>query len=640
MNKQLAQFFIKSSTFFSSIQRVNQLRLVMKLLFIALSLLAIRSFSADVITPSAYALTASLVVVIGLYYLITPDTTNIITAMLLWGLIILTVYILWNNSGLYNSAIIVLPCLMVISVMLTSRLIYIPMLLFIIATLVFLSYAKTVGLITPVLQTDDGSYWARSIDMSVIIIFFTLNAMFFANDFQLLLRKITKKNKTLANELANARQRGNYDQLTELPNEQLCNENLSGLIAQASASGDDLAFITLDIHHLRSINNTFGHSVGNQLLVEIAKRLRTLETASTSVYHFQGNEFVILKECHDHQEAIGITEQIFQAITLPFRISEYDIEVSGAIGVATAPFDGSDLDTLRKKSHIALYNVSSDLGYQFFEQEMASIAAARYQLAKALKQAIKNQEFELYYQPKVDLTDGDVIGAEALIRWNRPDFGMVSPDVFITLAEESGLITEITRWISLEATKACKEWHNLGFPHLSIAINLSVSDFKRGNLPQLIFKALNQAGLAAHFLELELTESMLIDDINHIQTQVQELHNKGISFAIDDFGTGYSNLGYLTKFNVSTLKIDQSFVRQVNESEHDYHIIKAIIQMSESLGIINVAEGIEDEKTMNKLANLNCQIGQGYLWSKPLPADQFIQFLTSTTTKTRIKKIN
>ena len=260
---------------------------------------------------------------------------------------------------------------------------------------------------------------------------------------------------------------------------------------------------------------------------------------------------------------------------------------------------------------------------------MAEAEQKRLELTKALKGAIANDELVLHFQPKIDLSSGQIIGAEALIRWINPVHGFVPPTLFIPLAEQAGVITDITHWVIEQSVLACKQWHDLGFNKLCIAVNLSAEDFKRGSLSTHTMSALHKVDLPAHFLELELTESMLMDDINFIQKQINELRSLGISFSIDDFGTGYSNLGYLTKFNVSTLKLDRSFVMNICQSTNELQIVKAITGMSKSLGITNVAEGVEDKETACVLANLGCEMGQGYYWSKPLPQEAFIALLSA-----------
>lgn len=311
-------------------------------------------------------------------------------------------------------------------------------------------------------------------------------------------------------------------------------------------------------------------------------------------------------------------------------MADFDVVFQPNIGIALVPFDGSTMAELRHNSHLAMHTKSEGekADYNFFDKAMAIQEKEKLQLTKALKNAIKNNEFILHFQPKIDLATGKIIGAEALIRWISPEHGFIPPTVFIPLAEQVGVITDITHWVLEQSIYSCQEWHELGFNKLCVAVNLSAEDFKRGNLTTHTMNTLHQANLPAHFLELELTESMLMDDINYIQKQINELRSFGISFAIDDFGTGYSNLGYLTKFNVSTLKLDRSFVMNIYKSSSDLQIVKAIIEMSKSLNIANVAEGIEDKETANILTKLGCEVGQGYLWSKPLPQLEFIALLS------------
>jgi EAL domain-containing protein (putative c-di-GMP-specific phosphodiesterase class I) len=248
-------------------------------------------------------------------------------------------------------------------------------------------------------------------------------------------------------------------------------------------------------------------------------------------------------------------------------------------------------------------------------------------LISDMRKGIPNGEFVLYFQPKIDLRSNKVTGAEALIRWQHPQRGLIIPDQFIHLAERSGLIVELGEWVIREACRACRQWHDLGFTQLSVGINVSSIQFKRGNIKQVIVDSLDSEQLSPKHLEIELTESTLMDLSTSLKDSMDEIRNVGIDFSIDDFGTGYSNLGYLKQFDVQTLKIDRSFIADILTDVHDEAIVNAIIQISSSLDITTVAEGIEDQETASRLSQLHCDIGQGYFWSRPLPQDEFIEFM-------------
>lgn len=623
------RFLPDNNLLFDANRRISQLRTLLRLILLIVSSLLATHFIQYDFNQTHIALISTIFVLSLFYVFLTLDTSSIISGMLIWGLTILTLFLAWHNGGLYASAITALPGILMLAIISTNRVVFIPLVLFILLAIYALGYAHVFGLIA-FESTDQIEFvWRKAFDISVVLFSFSLVMSFISKDILNLFRNLSQQNETLLNEKNEAIKLGNYDDLTELPNERLCFEGLESLITIAKKKGSILAFITLDIHNYKDICSSLGHSQGDLVLKELAVRLLVLFNDQPYLYRFPGNEFVILHPAIDYEEVSVFAEQILQALTSPFMIREYEIELLGAIGVAIAPFDGDSMELLRKKSHLALYKIKDKktCEYHFYDEDLESIESNKYQMIKALKLALENDEFELYFQPKVDLSNGKIIGAEALIRWHRPNHGMVPPDVFIGLAEESGLIVDLTKWVAKNAIQACKGWHSADLNHLSVAINLSAVDFRRGNLPQTIFKMLNNACLSTHYLELELTESMIIDDQSHVQSQILELHTKGVMLAIDDFGTGYSNLGYLSRFNVTTLKIDQSFIKRMNDTQHDYLIVKAIIQLGQSLGISIVAEGVEDQENAELLKQLNCQYGQGYYWSKPLKNEDFIQLV-------------
>lgn len=314
------------------------------------------------------------------------------------------------------------------------------------------------------------------------------------------------------------------------------------------------------------------------------------------------------------------TALILQCSTA-FDVLQTQVVVSASLGIARAPEDGTNFKQLCRRADLAMYQAKQDgrNTYHYYEKSLDEASDNKFKLLQRLRPAVKNQQFELYYQPIIDLTSGKIISLEALLRWPQPDGSMISPIEFIPLAENSGIINELGKWAIQQACLCCAKQRQLGASDLRIAVNLSVVQFKDGQLQDIVERALKEADLPPEALELELTESLLIDDTNQIEKQLTALSKLGITIAIDDFGTGYSNLGYLRHFNASKLKIDRSFISALCHAKHDESLVKAIVNMAASLGLKTVAEGIEDKATLDKLTELGCDSGQGYYWAKPLP---------------------
>jgi EAL domain-containing protein (putative c-di-GMP-specific phosphodiesterase class I) len=333
-----------------------------------------------------------------------------------------------------------------------------------------------------------------------------------------------------------------------------------------------------------------------------------------------------LKRVPDFATLQDFCHQTIRLTILPLSISEYDFELNCSIGGAVTPFDGQTFEELNRKASFAVYKAREEEShsYHFYESDMEASINKRLNMNHELKIAIEQQQFELYYQPKVNLATNQFVGAEALIRWRKGDT-IIYPNEFIPVAEESGLIVEIGRWALETACAECAKWQKNELKGMTVAVNLSPIQFKRGNLPSHVFRALQKEELDPNLLDLEITESLFIEDAEHIERQIYLMVERGIYFAIDDFGTGYSNLNYLSKFNASSLKIDMSFVRNMEGNIQLQHIVNAIIKMSQVMELENVAEGVENAETAAILKAQGCLYGQGYYWSKPLPASEFVQ---------------
>ena len=320
--------------------------------------------------------------------------------------------------------------------------------------------------------------------------------------------------------------------------------------------------------------------------------------------------------------------ELLQSFREPFRIDETEMAISVSVGVTMYPEDGADFGTLMRKADMAMYR-AKDAGrnsYRFFNEEMNDAVIEQVTLHSGLRRGLEAGQFALHYQPQIELSSGRLVGAEALIRWNHPDLGLVSPARFIPVAEETGLIVEIGDWVLREACREAARWIGLGLSEPLVAVNLSALQFRRGDIEKSVTKALEESGLEPHMLELELTESILISDTENVLSTVKRLKIMGVRLSIDDFGTGYSSLSYLKRFEVDKLKIDQSFIRDLATDPEDAAIVRAIIQMAHSLGLKTIAEGVETQDVLDHLRLFHCDETQGYFHARPLPADDFVAF--------------
>ena len=607
---------------------VYRVKLTLSLISSALLLFLI----AECILTSFDYIEIALITVLSLMFLLflwlNEDTIQVVNALIIWSCTILIFYLSWLNNGIFDSAIYAYPCVILLAMFMGTKMLFVPLIISIFLQLLALTSAHELNLI----HADSANFTnhnLRTIHLSIICLFFCLITYFFIKRFQESLEELKLEKSICLSLLAENEQLLKYDHLSKLPNEHICTEQMSVYLGSNADGHHNVYFMVLDIVNLREINNSFGHKIGDQLIIEITERLNLILQNNEYFYRFRGNEFVLTKISVGSKEFEVFKERVLQAIIAEFTVGEYSIAVHCAIGIAISPFDGNSIESLRANAHLALQYGKAEQknSVQYYQPSIKALVDDKYFYVTALKNAILKKQFTINYQPKVNLQTNKVIGVEALIRWHHPDKGWLPPDQFIPIAEESGLIIDITKLLIKQACQDCMIWQNLGYNNIRVAINLSAVDFKRGNLPKIIFNTLNHTGMSPHLLELEITESTIFDDVEHIQAQIRKIQKKGVSFAIDDFGTGYSNLGYLNKFNVSVLKIDRSFISKISDLEHEQHIVNAIIMMSKSLGIQNVAEGIEDAETAQWLRDAGCQIGQGYLWAEPLPLDDFIEYL-------------
>jgi diguanylate cyclase (GGDEF)-like protein/PAS domain S-box-containing protein len=421
-----------------------------------------------------------------------------------------------------------------------------------------------------------------------------------------------------------------HDSLTDLPNRILLNDRLTNAMALARRHGKKLSVLFLDLDRFKHINDSLGHAMGDRLLQSVAQRLVACVRSSDTVSRQGGDEFVILLAEVTHPQHAALTaDKILQALRAPHRIEQHELHIAASIGIVTYPDDGTDADTLLKNADFAMYQ-AKDSGrdtYQFFEADMNVRSLERRSLENALRQALERQEFALQYQPKMNLETGAIIGVEALIRWNHPERGLVPPVQFIPIAEECGFIVPIGRWVLGEACRQARAWRDAGLPQLGIAVNVSAVELRAREFVNGVRAILTETGLDPRCLELELTETFLMQDSRSTAVVLHALKALGVRLALDDFGTGYSSLSYLKRFPIDTVKIDQSFVRDLTTDADDASIVCAVISMGKSLHMRVVAEGVETPEQLEFLRGQICPEGQGYYFSHPVAADEFAQLL-------------
>ncbi|MFA6311135.1 MAG: EAL domain-containing protein [Sterolibacterium sp.] len=420
------------------------------------------------------------------------------------------------------------------------------------------------------------------------------------------------------------------DTLTGLPNRLLLNDRFEQAKAYADRSRTKVALLFLDLDNFKTINDSLGHGVGDHLLKEIAARLSEGIRDTDTVSRQGGDEFLILlSDLADADTIPPILAKLVKRLQETFWIDGHELSTSISVGVALYPDDGKDFHTLLKKADMAMYR-AKDAGrntYRFFDEQMNVEAVEHLAVRNGLRRALEHDEFVLHYQPQIDLGDGRVTGVEALIRWRHPDLGLIAPGRFIAIAEDSGLIVPIGEWVVHEACRQAAAWKLAGLPDMQVAVNLSAVQFKRGDVVQAVTSALDASGFNPAFLELELTESILIGNTESVLATVQRLKLLGVRLSIDDFGTGYSSLSYLKRFDVDKLKIDQSFIRDLSSDPEDAAIVRAIIQMAQSLSLTTIAEGVEDAQMLDHLRSFRCDGAQGYHFARPMPADELVAFL-------------
>jgi len=416
-----------------------------------------------------------------------------------------------------------------------------------------------------------------------------------------------------------------YDALTELPNRTLLRDRLGKALAGSLRRKDKVAVLFLDLDRFKVINDSLGHSFGDLLLRKIADRLKSQVREQDTVARVGGDEFlVVLTDVKDGTDAAIAAEKIMDAMIAELVIQGRSFSVSCSMGISIFPEHGADSETLIKNADAAMYSAkeSGRNTFQFFSEKMNAEVVERLTLEHGLRAALDKKEFFLVYQPQMDMATGTIVGFEALLRWQHPELGTIAPDRFMGIAENSGLILPIGAWVLRTACSQARKWQDEGLCATPVAVNVSAVQFRQPGFREVVSRVLSETGLACQYLELEVTESLLLSNADMTSSVLRELKGMGLKLAIDDFGTGYSSLSYLKQFPFSKLKIDRSFIRDVAVNSDDAAITTAIISMAKSLSLKVIAEGVENEAQMSFLRKLGCEEIQGYYFSKPLTAEE------------------
>jgi diguanylate cyclase (GGDEF)-like protein/PAS domain S-box-containing protein len=415
-----------------------------------------------------------------------------------------------------------------------------------------------------------------------------------------------------------------HDLVTNLPNRALLKDRLDQALRHARGYRKQVALLFIDLDNFKHVNDSLGHAAGDQLLRELANRFTRCLRPQDTVARQGGDEFIVLiPDLEQREHAAIIAQKILKALAAKVAIDGQELEVTASIGVSTYPDDGDDAELLLKHADIAMYYAKEKgkNGCEFFSAEMDDVLRQRVSMERNLRQALKNNELVLHYQPQIDLASGAIAGVEALVRWQHPELGLIGPQHFIPHAEENGLIANIGDWVLREACRQAKRWQELGYAALRIAVNVSGRQFAQPDFFERVARTLSAAGLDPACLELELTESVVMQNVDHNIATLDKLNQMGVHIAIDDFGTGYSSLSYLKRFPIQKLKIDRSFVRDITTDRNDAAIVNTIVAMAKTLGIAVTAEGVESEEQLAFLRGQDCDFAQGYYFDKPMPAE-------------------
>jgi diguanylate cyclase (GGDEF)-like protein len=604
------------------IKRLAQILRISQIVILLVSLISI--FSGNY--RSAFVILATGIFLFTVDWAIYRNRPVVAASILLISLTLTLSYLAWSGSGLRDVSLLGFAGVLVFAGALGNKRLLASLLGLMVIVLLVIGFVNERGIYLHHIAPINIATCAIAI---IVLCSVGLAAWLFASDYRAALDELARENERVRTVKNHIEHMALHDPLTGLPNRIMAQNNFAQIYQQAKAQEQLLGIIFIDLDNLKPINDSLGHQAGDQILKEVALRLLSYTKKVDNVCRFGGDEFIVfMPNIQSEEDASKASLEILQLVSENYLYRNIEIFCTCSIGIALAPQDGEDLDTLIKKADIAMYH-SKDSGrnsFRFFNPAINRNMFDHISLISGMRKALQDSQFSLYYQPKIELQTNRICGVEALLRWNHPEQGFISPATFIPLAESSGLIIQLGEWVIAEACRQAKVWLDSGIQDFSVAVNISSVQFKRGNIDSIVLNALAKAELPPQYLELELTESLLIDDSDRLVQTLAVLRSEGVHFSIDDFGTGYSNLGYLKKFEVGALKIDQSFVRKMDDHSGDAAIVRAIIQMASSLGLKTIAEGVEDADTAALLRSLGCTEAQGYHWARPMPADEIINF--------------
>ena len=573
--------------------------------------------------PLAIAILFTMLALSPVYFLATRLRLELATQWLLVALTLFVSALLWSFNGLTDEALFGYPCILVFSALMGLRRTFVALMVFMILNILLLGLANDLQWLQhPSTTTSLNS----GILFCIILALLGISIWLQLGDLNQLLQALQSENNRVMQSQQQIEQLINHDALTHLPNRIVARQRFAEACRNASVSKRMVAVMFIDLDNFKHVNDSLGHHIGDALLMAIAKQLQLNLRSRDTVCRISGDEFLVLAEGFQTQlEVKQLAEKLLEAVAAPVQIANTEISSTCSIGIALCPHDGDNFDTLCQKADMAMYQVkdSGRNSCSFFDIALSKQTEQTFNLLNDLKKALPEQQFELYYQPQYDLQTGQIFGAEALLRWHHPTRGMISPAVFIPLAEQSGMMADIGFWVLQQACHDCALWNQgLKWP-IRVAVNVSQSQLSRRHLELDVQTALQESELSGNLLELELTETMLVENAGLLQRAIKVLKAKGVHFSLDDFGTGYSNLAYLQDFELGLLKIDQSFTQKLLTDDRSKAVVRAIIQLAASLELQCIAEGIENEQTLVLLTRLGCFKGQGYYWAKPEPLSEF-----------------
>ncbi len=575
---------------------------------------------------------AALLFVALTFWLNRQGRTRLAGAVLLSMGTATTTLIMWFGQGVFGGTLIVYPVILIFAAMLAGTRYTLGVLAFMLLSVAFIAWATVAGWRVDMdLPLSPG----RVIMALLVLAICAFSVWLLSRDLRTALGRLQAEVARVHESQRSLAHLARYDALTDLPNRVMERERLEIALAQARRLGTRVAMMFVDLDNFKTINDSMGHAAGDEFLRLVAQRLVKGVRETDSVSRHGGDEFlIVLTNIADKKTINYAVAKLMQSLAQPVPLRDTSIQISCSIGISFFPDDGSDFETLLRLSDIAMYS-AKNAGrntFRYFDKSMSASLQDELNLTEGLRLALTRQEFVLHYQPVLDLQSGTMVGAEALIRWEHPQHGLIPPTQFIALAEKSGLIVDIGEWVLNEACRQMMAWRAENSVAFVIAVNLSVVQFRRGTIAEVVRDAIALHRADASCLELELTESTLIQDSEEFVKTLDALKKLGVKLTIDDFGTGYSNLAYLQRFEVDKLKVDQSFVRRLSNGPKDLAMVRAIVQMAKSLGLKTTAEGIEDEATRQQLADLGCDQGQGYLFARPMGPLAFEEFMRGNAT--------